>query len=196
MPVHSDRHKCPKCEKRFSCPSKLAGHSCDSSERFQCPECPLVYSNAARLQSHMPVHSDKHKCHKCECGFPNASKLARHSCEATLKRREKERKNKVLRKKDFIEVDAKTENQLFHCLECPKMFSTLQSLRSHVVLHTGEYKCPKCENGFRSPSEMASHKCEATLKKRSETPTTTGVAAAECQACGMRFGSMSAFRNH
>ena len=43
---------------------------------------------------------------------------------------------------------------------------------------------------------MASHKCDATMKKRSETPATTGVAAAECQECGMRFGSMSAFRNH
>ena len=201
VPVHSDKHKCLKCDVRFSCPSKLARHSCDNSEQLQCPECPLVYSNKVRLQSHMPVHSNKHKCHKCGCGFPNPSKLARHSCEATLKKRAKK---SVLRKRDFIntpqsdksntEDEGETEksplkNQIFHCPECPKLYSSLQALRSHIIVHTGEHRCPNCQNSFRSPSEMARHSCKATLKKRS-------VAVAECQECGMRFGVMHAFRQH
>ena len=65
-----------------------------------------------------------------------------------------------------------------------------------MILHTGGHKCSKCGNCFRSPSEMARHNCEATLKKRSETVVKTGVAVAECPKCGMRFGTMHAFRRH
>ena len=163
-------------------------------KQIKCPKCPRVYSNARSLSNHIPIHSDRHKCPVCKNRFSNSSKLDKHNCEATLKRRGK---IKVLRKKDFINPQSnKLKSQLFQCPECPKLYSSFQSLRGHMHVHKGGHKCPKCENCFRCPSEMARHNCEATLKKRSETAVTTGVAVAECPKCGMRFGTDKAFIRH
>ena len=86
--------------------------------------------------------------------------------------------------------------QLLQCPECPNFYSKEASLKGHLRIHTDKFKCPKCESRFVSPSSLAVHNCEATLKNRSKAPVKTGAAVAECQVCGLRFGKQESFRSH
>jgi len=69
--------------------------------------------------------------------------------------------------KEVKEVD------MFHCDKCDKLFSSLRSLKNHLISHTDRFQCSSCYQGFSCQKYLDLHKknksnCERLMKKRSE----------------------------
>ena len=138
---------------------------------YQCPECPNQYNKKNSLMVHRVMHTGKYKCQKCKETFQSRSKLEKHinnpnSC-LILKKIRASRNDIITRKS--IKIDACNQQinekkpqpefglKVFRCHECPNQYNNKESLMRHKIIHTGKYKCPRCEAPFIRRSKLDIH---------------------------------------
>uniref|UniRef100_A0A1B0D3D5 C2H2-type domain-containing protein n=1 Tax=Phlebotomus papatasi TaxID=29031 RepID=A0A1B0D3D5_PHLPP len=109
---------CPQCSRSFTRADHLKLHILrhEGIKKFKCAVCGLKKVSIGELNTHMNTHT-KEKMWSCEyCSYksPIPRNVSRHV--------------KVVHdgKKDF------------HCPHCERSFGKAESLRNHVMTHTGE----------------------------------------------------------
>lgn len=80
------------------------------------------------------------------------------------------------------------EQRPFSCDKCPAKFKTLNHLRSHVIIHTGNKKfiCKFCPKGFIAQHQLNIH----TRVNHSD------VRKYACNYCNLKFKALSVLSRH
>lgn len=150
-------YHCTVCKKDFKSRTHQYYHlSCgDDLKKFSCKECDRVSTNypilstfhnelstfqrfatRSHLKYHMNNHdqSSKHSCHICGRKFQQLVVLQRH---------------------------LRTHSQERHeCQHCLKVFRSENSLKSHLVIHSGlglPFKCDVCLKSFQNKANLKQH---------------------------------------
>ena len=145
--VHSRRDiKCPECEETFTIDRLLRGHidrmhNPIRQRTFKCSECDKAFYQSGDLRNHKryihnPKDNKKYFCESCDKSFVQPGGL-------------------------YIHNQSVHQDKQYKCEYCDKIFGLKVILKRHMYRHTGEmpFKCnqSKCEQSFKSPSELKSH---------------------------------------
>ncbi len=103
----------------------------DGSGKSQCPEC-LEWLASSKLKRHMQIHTGHYSfyCQQCKKGYNE--------------------------KKNYEAHVAKHEGVFFPCNRCDRKFSSLERLKNHTSVHTGEWRfwCDACAKGFNQKKQF------------------------------------------
>ena len=59
---------------------------------------------------------------------------------------------------ELVKKNTGTEGmKLYQCPECPNQYNQKKSLVKHKFMHTGKFKCPRCEAPFIEKSKLDIH---------------------------------------
>lgn len=94
-----------------------------------------------------------------------------------------------------MEDSAALANKL-KCRDCGKYFSTLRSLKTHGLIHTGvkPFECHLCGKKFRLKHHLVNHLKTHTEPNNQETPLPSE--AYECERCGESFMLKNTLDDH
>ncbi|KAL9922864.1 zinc finger protein weckle-like [Glossina fuscipes fuscipes] len=188
MRIHLSAHEppgernlipCPHCDKYFSSNELLQAHiQCmhvnwrrkrvttkkfQDEKHFVCEECGLCLRNKTNLKIHMQRHSDNapFECEICKKRFKNSRRLKIHS-----------------------EIH---DSQKHVCNVCGQELNTRNTLKQHMLVHTGnkQHKCDYCGQGFHSSSTLKRHLISHT-----------GLKPYACNFCDRTFTNRTNFRVH
>jgi hypothetical protein len=125
---------CPECGASTTSLSKHFNRH--HGEKQTCSYCGQEYAGIESLKSHINIVHEKIPC--TQCGkLVGIARMNRH----------------------ISSVHTPNDQKKYQCDVCSKGFSSLQHLRDHRNLHTGEkpYKCKFCPSCFASQGNHASH---------------------------------------
>ena len=155
-----------------------------------CYICKKQYKNRESLRLHNNMHTGKNKCQKCKAHFTSRSKLKKHNgnpnnCLALQKIRSSRNliesglantteRNQWINTLNEESSRPEVDMNLLQCPECPNQYNKKESLRKHRLIHTGKYKCPRCEAPFMERTKLDVHtrdpkSCTTLQKIRSST---------------------------
>nr|XP_034963210.1 zinc finger and SCAN domain-containing protein 2-like isoform X2 [Zootoca vivipara] len=175
------QHKCPHCEKTFSCPTHLRKH--------------LILHSAEKPLKNLGRHHTGEEPYKCaDCGecFSQSSSLDSHRKEV-----HQEMRSATLRK------NVSSGKKEYHtCPECGKMFFKPSQLKIHQRLHSGEkpFRCIHCGECFMWNSGYIRHGKMCRQRKKLTRPLQKGSSGQErshpCPECGKTFDRPSRLIRH
>ncbi|ROT83414.1 hypothetical protein C7M84_023419 [Penaeus vannamei] len=173
--------KCSVCHKTFRLQRYLVDHMRLHTGRgtHQCKHCDKKFLRLSHLKLHMEMHDNSHKSHSCihcnkkadrgfqcpSCGvlFPTTLKLRMH------------------------EVTHQASKPPYKCQECSLSFRYSQSLKRHMVTHTGErnYTCIHCGKRFGLKGNLNTHMQQHSTQR-----------VFSCPKCGDSFTSRREQKTH
>ncbi|KAH8295050.1 hypothetical protein KR018_006431, partial [Drosophila ironensis] len=169
------KYFCDKCEHSFRLKSHLKTHMLrhNQTKNFQCPECPKKFYDGYQCNIHVRVRHRGEKpfvCNHCSESFPSGS--ARHKHERDV---HAAAPRIVMNRFNAKTNGPEARDGRYICNECPKSYTSKQSLKVHKNHHTGArpFKCQICELGFADPTLLRRHvethnrlpfSCEICLK--------------------------------
>ena len=189
---------CAQCGKAFNDPYKLRTHeyTVHTDKRWNCDKCGASLKTKESLDNHQASVHDKirYHCDKCGKSFASKQHLKQHI--------EKQHEGKIfpvhkceLCGKDFQDlkrhiaiVHEKTEAGM-KCEQCPKIFGSKASLRSHErFFHNQErnHICKICKSGFQSAHYLKQH----------ITAVHDGIRKFECDLCEKAFSNRFGLTRH
>jgi len=166
---HTKPLECKDCNKRFSTKRQLNNHRLVKHENpnaFQCKVCNKSLSSKRSLKNHSQTHEENpakpFKCLKCQKSFRLKELLKLH------------------------QMSKHSDSKPLVCDLCPKRFSILMQIRSHVENHKKEkrFKCEVCMKSFTFKNNFNDH-----LERHS------GVKV-KCDLCDAEFLTKIALSNH
>jgi len=149
MRIHSSRSTetlltCHVCYQQFGTANNLQTHieSCLKSS-FKCETCDLGFKTQATFSRHCNKHQVLMQlpCDKCDKVFNRSWHLTRHM-------------------KSVHDI-AKAAEQNFSCHYCGKKYTTVSSLKYHLIIHEnpdGLVACDECDKTFMREKNLAKHK--------------------------------------
>jgi len=144
-------------------------------KEYICNYCHQVFSWKSELDDHMVWHVGQ--------AFP----LQHNKIELTGEGDEKG--NNILTYAPENRLDTQGLNHFSdkQCYICYKLFSSKDSMKNHMKLHTGErpYSCNVCGKKFMRSSDLNIH-----VRKH------TGEKPYDCEICDKRFASLSSLNKH
>ena len=89
--------------------------------------------------------------------------------------------------KNITKSETEVETKLNECPECHGTFTTEQSLKTHMLIHTGEkpYKCEHCE-----------YRCSTKRSLKRHNYIHTGEKPYACEYCDKRFNQKNHLKRH
>ncbi|XP_015834143.2 zinc finger protein 43 isoform X25 [Tribolium castaneum] len=190
--------KCEVCNKGFVSKVCLTKHKEVQHEgrRFTCAFCSKVFRDEGQFK----VHTKRHDPNYVE---------SRYTCTECLK----VFKTKV-RWKDHVKMHFEGRNE-YICDICGKSVTTLQSLKDHKTIHTGErnFICEECGKAFNKKQVLQIHKrvhtkekpfkcteCEKAFSQRSSLIVHmryhTGERPYKCELCSREFVTRTFLNGH
>ena len=90
------------------------------------------------------------------------------------------------------------EEKLHRCSQCPYAGRFPESLRNHMVTHTGHrpYYCSECELGFLRPCEFSRHNKDYHARTSKEQVVQGVIKAYMCMKCNVTVIGKAFFRKH
>ena len=178
-------------------PSKPSENNKDQPKKptsFYCDPCNLYFSTPYNLRNHQKKPKHQAKVPKI-VEIPQRTEpvqdkeVAKEVDTLHTPPKTTDKVDKEVKTRPSSQNTTEEKEKLLQCPDCPNLYSNRRSLLNHQQQHTDKYKCPKCKSTFPSPSPLAKHNCDLTLRRRSSTsiPSIGGVGV-ECNECGMRFG--------
>ncbi|XP_029734217.1 zinc finger protein 91 [Aedes albopictus] len=164
---------CKDCDRSFGAPSYLRTHlqaMHGAASSWVCDICAKGFSHKSLLETHRLTHTKegaaslKRQCEHCQKWLKNAKSISRHvkRCLAggpvTCELCGKEVANKIaLASHKRLNH---TEQPVYPCSFCGKIFKRIIRHREHEANHRGEvlYSCPFCPYTCNSNSNMYTHK--------------------------------------
>ncbi|TRY84527.1 hypothetical protein DNTS_001288 [Danionella cerebrum] len=215
--ITSGMLSCSSCHYRFFSQKELEAHERKVHlpapkpvrKLYTCPHCDRSFDYIGNLQNHCrrchglsTVCSDGHiSCAACGQSFAGVWGQGPHRCHENQTQ---------------LSVDEPMcTDRGYSCKDCGKNFPTLQGLKVHKRIHTGEkpYICGDCGHSFHDMGSMLKHKvihtgirpykcpeCNKDFARmghlRSHLRTHTGERPYPCPQCGMRFSHRSTLQIH
>ena len=98
------------------------------------------------------------------------------------------------------------DKKMLQCPECPVQYNNRRSLTRHKIMHTGKYKCQRCEAPFSQRGQLDNHsrnpesclklqKIRSTKFVRFEVKTQKGLLL-QCPECSRFYSNENSLRNH
>lgn len=150
-PAHNPTTICELCGKILK-NSSLRTHMemRHFQEKTPCSECGKVFPSANSAYMHYQVaHKHKDTIYSCKfCDFKS-----RHSCDVHSHTRRKHGKNAG---------GTPYVRPLINCVICGKNFSSKNTLKDHMMIHTGarDYACEFCDATFTAATYFYKHRKE------------------------------------
>ena len=191
-PKREKKHICATCGKGFDRPSRLKDHMINHHGKFK---------EASNEEKEKNIVEQNHSCDICQKSFDRSSKLKEHIRmlhELSIEEREMEKKyscdicghnfDRPFRLKSHQRVHF--GDATFVCDICNAPFNALSLLNSHQEnKHPEDYDrkrtCETCNQTFRTPAEMQTHKI-----------THTGIKPFACDECDASFKNKSSLIFH
>ena len=164
-----------------------------SDEVLPCQFCNKTFYDRGKFEKHKTTHDPNmpYNCNGCDKKFENQSDMKKCRMSHTEKK--------------------------FKCTLCQDAFKSAFSLRSHMMVHSGErpFSCKECDAKFRYKGTLKRHmldhvdpanwpyECETCHKKfktgerlKFHSFTHTGGSAYECSICGMGYACQQRLDDH
>ncbi len=183
-------YKCQICEKAFSSKTDLSRHiSIHTGEISKtCPIC-KERVNVRNLEKHISTHSDRVRqfsCHLCDKSFFTKGGLKQHVHihDENSKKVCPVCNVRCARLEPHLKTHFNTSQQIV-CNICEQQFSSLSTLKTHLLIHSGDnYKvCPVCDGKY---ADMSKHIKTHKERKRDHI----------CKICQKSFFSKQELRQH
>ena len=169
-----DFHKCVTCQQHFCFKWRLEIHTLrHPNQEFRCSLCSKKFIKKQNLEKHFAQKHPGGKtlkvtCEKCGKELSNKKILEKHlaSVHSTAKPHKcrdsscmKTFKQKSDMEKHYKRIHVGIENP-FKCSECSKAFPTVQKLKNHFMIHTGEkpFHCGQCNYSCNDAGNLRKHK--------------------------------------
>ena len=154
----------------------------DSDTVTKCQYCQQEFPTLRQFYDHRRTEPRSHQCGICGKVEPFEANLIVHM--------QQHGKVKVVADETGVAADSKTKTarkEKMKCTVCGLMLSSLDSLKIHTMLHTGEspYRCCVCGHKFCSLSSRQHH-----------MDTHVTVDRFRCVQCNLRFSSRAELAKH
>ncbi len=183
-------HRCPECDKIFSCPANLASH-----RRWHRPRSPgsnkpqKLQKRAASTESNRSSGSDEANLSRGQQIRMLTSDPSETEYRSIEEASSDDAASPVDQNNNCVEDRPVTSsNAKFTCEQCGRAFKRPAYLRKHMSYHSNSrpYPCQYCGKVFRSLTNRAKHVLEHAV----------GSKAFECSVCGNRFSTKSGLEKH
>ncbi|KAG4072573.1 hypothetical protein HA402_004662 [Bradysia odoriphaga] len=146
--THSGKlpHACKICPKAFATKVELKIHTMRHMKvrPFECPTCGARKTTNKELQAHLNFHSKEisYPCKECPRVFTSYGAVTRH-----------------------VRIHHRNHKP-YICPHCQRAFAKAETMKNHVMTHTGEkpFACPVCDHRFIQAVAMRTH-MKVTRKK-------------------------------
>ena len=188
-------HRCPECDKVFSCPANLASHRRWHRPRSPGSNKPMKVQkrsssgerNTASLKEENKNAGKDHglmvKVEVVDADFGKQDEES-ESSEGIPSPVDKNNNSMI----DLIDKDSATDGDKYACSQCGKTFKRQAYLRKHMNYHNNAkpYPCQYCGKIFRSQTNRAKHVLNHAV----------GPKAFTCSICGNGFASRFELDKH
>lgn len=197
-------YRCNLCGKEYSTKYKFIIHEKTHTLKYKCDKCHEVfqYNHLLHLHEGIKHGSKRYECKICNKSFEDLTYFYLHNKGHNPKYALKDKEKKPL-------------NNSLICELCGKMLRGKDSLRKHMVWHSGEsnFECTACGKKFKSTNSLTVHhrihldekpyqckQCDKTFRQitslRIHERYHSGHRPYVCHICHKAFVSKSALSSH
>ncbi|KAK7080236.1 hypothetical protein SK128_010014 [Halocaridina rubra] len=185
-------HPCKICNKSFTRKKDLEKHELVHSEakEYKCTVCGKTFLDQRNLNRHALTHNvDKpYECDVCHKLFSRTDLLKRHSLTHIVRKTSKCRlcSAPLKAKRDFNFLNI-SEQGLYACTICKKLFTRKDKLERHSSIHTVDklHVCDMCNMSFALRNDFLKH-----------SYSHSGKIFYECSFCLKLFTKKGTFKRH
>ncbi|XP_075236492.1 uncharacterized protein LOC142333354 [Lycorma delicatula] len=178
MLIHTGEkpHVCMLCGRAFRHKANLVVHINAHTivKTFECPMCPQTFSMRVDLEDHKKTHTDQqYVCNVCGDSFHSKRVLWTHQ---QIHNKRIQRKKRRGNRKGGLP-----------CRICGKFLSTKNTLKEHIMIHSGEkpHECLLCGKTIR-------HKANFIIHVQSHSAIETYM----CNLCDLEFSRKRELKYH